>query len=187
MKKVIYVFLTFLVLLVALKIVLKSKTGVQMTGENNFLSKKPTPTKVIVWKDYVDNKLGFSLKYPSDWEEPVLYPQLFRTEVHFDNDNFIVFMGKVFRSNTGKSLSYEGYVEEFVNETGSMGEDVAVDGISGKKFQNPLDVQEKTGFNLIFPMKAKNVILEIYYRYQPEDKQTLEIFNKIIESIKILK
>lgn len=187
MKKVIYVFIIFLVLLVALKIVLKPKTGVQITGEGNFLSKRPTPTKIIVWKDYVDNKLGFSLKYPSDWEEPSLYPQLFRTEVHFYDDNFIVFMGKVFRSNTGKSLSYEGYVEEFSKETGSTGEDVAVDGISGKKFKNKLNLLEKEGYNLIFPMKAKNVILEIYFRSKPEDKQTLEIFNKIIESIKILK
>lgn len=186
MKKVIYGFLIFVALLIAVKIVLKPRISTQLTGENNFLNKKPTPTKVIVWKDYIDNKLGFSLRYPSDWEEPVSYPQLFRTEVHFDNDNFIVFMGKVFRSNTGKSLSYEGYVEEFTKETGSPGEDVVVSDISGKKFKNPLDVQEKTGFNLVFPTRTKNKILEIYWRYQPDDKQTLEIYEQILQSFKLV-
>lgn len=144
------------------------------------------PTEKIVYKNYINQKLGISVEYPASWEEPVVYPQSLRTEVHFFNDDLVVFLGKIWRQEKQKLITYEDYVAEFKRDTGVEGEEVEIAGIIGRKYPNSLEIEGKKGFNLIFPTKKKNVILEIYYRYKPDDKQIPEILKNIFGSFVFL-
>lgn len=186
MKKFIYIFLVVLVLFVGLKVISGQKSK-KTLGQSSVLNKKPTPTPIITWKTYTNDKLGFSLKYPSDWSEPVLYRQNLRTEVHFLNDDFVVFLGKIWRQEKQRLITYDDYMAEFVRDTGVEGETATTAGVLGKKFPNSTEIEGKKAFTYIFPTKNKNVILEIYGRSNPTDTQVQGIYNQILESFKLSK
>lgn len=184
MKKAVYILLVVLIIFAGYKMFVGQKSE-KTLGQSNVLNRRPTVTPVINWKIYTNDKLGFSMKYPSDWEEPVLYPQNLRTEVHFFNDDFVVFLGKIWRQEKAKLITFDDYLAEFKRDSGVEGEDITVSGVLGKKFPSNIEIEGKKGFTYIFPTGNKNVILEIYGRSNPTDSQVLGIYNQILESFKL--
>jgi hypothetical protein len=140
----------------------------------------------ILYKQYINTKYGFKIDYPIFWQEPVVYPQDQRTEIHFNNDDFIIFIGKIWRQEKTKLISYEEYVEEFKALSLEEGEPYVIRDNQGFKFTNPIEFDNKNGFNLIFPTKTKNVILEIYFRGDLQDSGLFHIYNRMVSSFEFL-
>lgn len=148
--------------------------------------KQESVKKEIIFKQYSNSKYGFKIDYPISWADTVVYPQNLRTEFHFNNDDFIVFIGKIWRQEKAKLISYDEYIEEFKVLSKEEGSPVSIKGYQGFKFTNPIEVENKKGFNLIFPTKIKNVILEIYYRGNTQDSGLFQIYDRMVSSFEFL-
>lgn len=142
-----------------------------------------TPTPVVVvtptaeptanWKTYINTKLGFSLKYPQDWD-PLLEESIHstRSEVSFA-PYFSIEVGVFYHQDKQRELTYQEVVKQFAR-TEEKPWETTLDGRPASRIEN-----------LIAAKKSRNIYLISAYSLtrSPMDKQA---FNLILSTFKFL-
>jgi hypothetical protein len=139
------------------------------------------------WKTYNSSKLGFTFKYPPEWQEPVERTQSTHTLLDFSHNDadFTVRIGFNFNQETGKNSTFDQAVNlESTNAKSTS--DYVLGGIQGKKIVHGMGASSEQVYIIIQVPNTSAELLEIQYTIPNGDIQQSNIFDQILSTFTFL-